>query len=203
MDPTGTRRRSWRCRQEPAFACPPGSLRGGSRPREAAGYTVVDPSRSPRHTHGDAAPRVRPTCGPQPRPRRSSTCSPAAAQARRRAHPNLLPLGDVIRFCAAFCAKRGIRDLRSVFERWPTTPARPRIQASSASRVRHRLARHITARFKNDDGTVAALVLDPRARRHFRSGSQERLGAARARVARWRGACIRGVAYASPSLVLP
>jgi len=36
--------------------------------------------------------------------------------------------------------------------------------------VRERLARHITARFKGDDGRVAALVLDPRAEERFRAG---------------------------------
>ena len=68
-------------------------------------------------------------------------------------------------------------------------------------RVRHRLARSISARFKDDRGRIAALVLDPRAEEAFRNGGPD-AGSAQRVLASLDGAARSFAGVSTPPVLL-
>ncbi|MEM1414932.1 MAG: FHIPEP family type III secretion protein, partial [Myxococcota bacterium] len=84
--------------------------------------------------------------------------------------PNLLPLGEVIKVLRNLLAEGvSIRDLRSILEALADYARDLKDPDQLTELVRQRLARTITARFRAEDGTVAAIVLAPMAEQHFRN----------------------------------
>jgi len=66
-----------------------------------------------------------------------------------------------------------VRDLRSIFEALADNAVETKDTDELTERVRQRLARHITSRFRGPDDRVAALMLDPRAEDAFRGGGPD------------------------------
>lgn len=84
--------------------------------------------------------------------------------------PNLLGLGEVIKVLKGLLRESiPIRDMRTILETLADDARDCKDPAELTERVRRRLSRAITSRFKDDSGRVAALVLDPRAEAAFRS----------------------------------
>ena len=77
--------------------------------------------------------------------------------------PNLLSLGDVVRVLRNLVREGvSIRDLRTILEALGELAPQTKDPEQLTEMVRERLAPHITSRLKGQDGTVAALTLDPR-----------------------------------------
>ena len=88
--------------------------------------------------------------------------------------PNVLPLGDVLMVMRQLLRESvPNRDLRTIFETLADAGRETKNVFDLTERVRHRLARSISARFKDERGRIAALVLDPRAEETFRSGGPD------------------------------
>ncbi|MCC6872818.1 MAG: flagellar biosynthesis protein FlhA [Sandaracinaceae bacterium] len=88
--------------------------------------------------------------------------------------PNVLGLAEVIQVLRRLLAEGvSIRDLRTVLEALADFGKQTKDPALLGELVRERLARHITARFKDESGRVPALVLDPRAEQIFRDGGPD------------------------------
>lgn len=85
--------------------------------------------------------------------------------------PNLLPVAEVIKILKQLLREQiSVRDMRSVLECVADNARETKDVMELTERVRGRLARQITGRFRGEDGRVAALVLDPRAEELFRQG---------------------------------
>jgi flagellar biosynthesis protein FlhA len=88
--------------------------------------------------------------------------------------PNVLPLGDVLTVLRQLLRESvPIRDLRTIFETLADAGRETKNALDLTERVRHKLARSISSRFKDERGRIAALVLDPRAEEAFRSGGPD------------------------------
>jgi flagellar biosynthesis protein FlhA len=177
MDPTGSLPPidGEACR-EPAFGLParwiPSSLRESA---ESIGYTVVDPA-TVAATHvtellRSAAPEL---LG------RTEAQELLDLFARREPKlvdelvPSILSLGEVIQVFRALLREGvSVRDLRTILEALADYGRSTKDVGVLTDRVRERMARAITARFKGDDGKVAALVLDPRAEEAFRDAGPD------------------------------
>jgi flagellar biosynthesis protein FlhA len=174
MDPTGTLPDvGGEKTREPAFGLAARWITQADRDRaEAYGYTVVDPA-TVAATHLTEALRTH----------AHEMLGRGEAQelldlfAKREPRiideliPNVLSLGEVIAVLRGLLAEGvSIRDLRGVLEALADHGRTVKDPAQLADLVRERLARHVTARFRDDDGRVAALVLDPRAEESFRKG---------------------------------
>ncbi|MCA9610515.1 MAG: FHIPEP family type III secretion protein, partial [Myxococcales bacterium] len=85
--------------------------------------------------------------------------------------PNVLSLGEVRGVLSRLLAEGvSIRDLRTILEALADHGKQIKGPGDLTELVRSRLARHITARFRGDDGRIAALILDPGAEQVFRDG---------------------------------
>jgi flagellar biosynthesis protein FlhA len=94
--------------------------------------------------------------------------------------PNLMPLGDVIKVLRNLLRESvSVRDLRSIFEALADNAREVKDTGELTERVRQRLARHVTKRFRAGDDGVSALVLDPRAEELFRGAGQDPTGVQR------------------------
>jgi len=174
MDPTGSLPplKGERVR-EPAFGLPAVWIpeRDVSR-AESLGYTVVDPA-TVAATHLTELLR---SVAPELLGRsEAQELIDLVAQDEPRLVdeliPNLLLLGDVIKVLRALLEEGvSIRDLRSILEALADHARLTQDPSDLTELVRRRLARHITSRFKAEDGSVAAVVLDPRAEQQFREG---------------------------------
>jgi flagellar biosynthesis protein FlhA len=177
MDPTGT------CPPiegekvaEPAFGLPAQWVTAGERERaETLGYTVVD-AVTVAATHLTEMLRA---AAPDLLGRREAQ-ELFEIFARRETKlvdevvPNVLPLGDVLLVLRQLLRESvPIRDLRTIFETLADAGRETKNPIELNERVRHRLARAISARFKDDRGRIAALVLDPRAEEAFRNGGPD------------------------------
>jgi flagellar biosynthesis protein FlhA len=159
--------------KEPAFGLPARWIVAADRERaETLGYTVVDPA-TVAATHLTELFRSI----------ASELLGRTEAQelldlfARREPRlvdelvPNVLPLADVIAVLRGLLAEGvPIRDLRTILEALADHGRSVKEPAQLVELVRERLARHISARFRDEDGKIAALVLDPRAEETFRKG---------------------------------
>ncbi len=174
MDPTGTLPDVGGEKvKEPAFGLPARWIPQSERDRaEAFGYTVVDPA-TVAATHLTEALRqhAHEMLG------RSEAQQLLDLFAKREPRlvdeliPNVLSLGEVIQVLRSLLAEGvSVRDLRGVLEALADHGKTVKDPAQLADLVRERLARHVTSRFRDDDGRVAALVLDPRVEESFRKG---------------------------------
>ncbi|MEK7356244.1 MAG: flagellar biosynthesis protein FlhA [Bdellovibrionota bacterium] len=77
--------------------------------------------------------------------------------------PDPLPLGTVVRVLQNLLREQvSIRDLLTIFETLADEASRTKDSELLTESVRRSLARGITGRYKNDDGRVAVMSLDPR-----------------------------------------
>ncbi|NOY92596.1 MAG: flagellar biosynthesis protein FlhA [Deltaproteobacteria bacterium] len=161
---------------EPAFGLPARWVREADRDRaEMLGYTVVDPA-TVAATHlteliRGAAPDL---LG------RTEAQELLDLFARREPRvvdeliPNLLSLGEVIAVMRGLLEEGvSVRDLRTILESLADSARETKDTTALVEKVRARLARQITSRFRGEDGKVAALVLDPRGEDAFRDGGPD------------------------------
>jgi flagellar biosynthesis protein FlhA len=159
--------------REPAFGLPARWITGAERERaESLGYTVVDPA-TVAATHLTELFRsvAHELLG------RAEAQELLDLFARREPRivdeliPNVLALADVVAVLRGLLAEGvPIRDLRTILEGLADHGRSVKDPAQLVELVRERLCRHISARFRDDDGKIAALVLDPRAEESFRKG---------------------------------
>jgi flagellar biosynthesis protein FlhA len=149
--------------KEPAFGLPAWWIQSAERSRaEAAGYTVVDPA-TVMVTHITELVRTN----------AAEMLGRAEAQELfdilGRTHPRLveelipavLSASDVVRVLRNLLHEGiGVRNMRTIFETLAEFGQRTKDTDQLTEFVRHRLARHVTRKFQNDDGRVLALVLD-------------------------------------------
>ncbi len=159
--------------REPAFGLPAKWVREAQRVRaESMGLTVVDPA-TVAATHltellRGVAPELLGRTEAQELLDLFAEHHPKLVD---ELIPNLLPAGEVVKVLRNLLAEGvSIRDLRTILEALADHARDLKDPVELTELVRERLARHITARFKGDDGRVAALVLDPRAEERFRAG---------------------------------
>jgi flagellar biosynthesis protein FlhA len=177
MDPTGSLQPvDGEEVREPAFGLPARWVIPSARERaETLGYTVVDES-TVAATHltemlRGIAPEI------LGRPEAQELFDIFARSNPRLVDdliPNLLSMGEVIRVMRNLLDEGvSVRDLRTILEGLADAAAETKDADLLTERVRQRLARHITARFRGQDDRVAALMLDPRAEDVFRSGGPD------------------------------
>jgi len=177
MDPTGSLQPvDGEEVREPAFGLPARWVIPSARERaETLGYTVVDES-TVAATHltemlRGIAPEI------LGRPEAQELFDIFARSNLRLVDdliPNLLSMGEVIRVMRNLLDEGvSVRDLRTILEGLADAAAETKDADLLTERVRQRLARHITARFRGQDDRVAALMLDPRAEDVFRSGGPD------------------------------
>jgi flagellar biosynthesis protein FlhA len=183
MDPTGDLPALEGTRvREPAFGLPALWIKKAHREKaEGLGYTVVDPP-TVVATHltelfRNVAPEL---LG------RSEVQELLDLFARREPKlvdeliPNVLQVGDVVTVLKRLLAENvSVRDLRTILEALADHGRHVKEPEALAELVRERLARHITSRFRDDDGRVAALILDPHAEQAFRDGGPDASAAER------------------------
>jgi flagellar biosynthesis protein FlhA len=168
--------------QEPAFGLPAQWISASERERaETLGYTVVD-AVTVAATHLTEMLRA---AAPDLLGRREAQ-ELFEIFARRETKlvdeviPNVLPLGDVLQVLRQLLRESvPIRDLRTIFETLADAGRETKNPLELTERVRHRLARAISARFKDDRGRIAAVVLDPRAEEVFRNHGPDAASAQR------------------------
>jgi len=161
---------------EPAFGLPAQWVTASERERaETLGYTVVD-AVTVAATHLTELLRA---AAPDLLGRREAQ-ELFEIFARREPKlvdevvPNVLGLGDVLQVLRQLLRESvPIRDLRTILETLADGGRETKNPYELTERVRHRLARAISARFKDDRGRIAALVLDPRAEEAFRNGGPD------------------------------
>lgn len=162
--------------QEPAFGLPAKWVREGQRMKaETMGFTVVDPA-TVAATHLTEMLR---SLAPEllGRSEAQELIDLFAEQHPKLVDeliPNLLPMGEVVKVLRGLLAEGvSIRDLRTIFEGLADYARDIKDTWELTELVRQRLARHLTARFKSEQGQVAALVLDPAAEDCFRTGGPD------------------------------
>ncbi|MGE0791187.1 MAG: flagellar biosynthesis protein FlhA [Sandaracinaceae bacterium] len=159
--------------REPAFGLPAVWIRKALREKaEGLGYTVVDPP-TVVATHltelfRTAAPDL---LGRSEAQELLDLFAKREPRIVEELIPNVLSLADVVGVLKRLLQENvPIRDLRSILETLADAGRSQKDPNVLTDRVRESLARHITARFRDDGGRVAALVLDPNAEQAFREG---------------------------------
>ena len=183
MDPTGTLAPvEGEEVREPAFGLPARWVTSGDRDHaEAIGYTVVDPATVVATHITELLRSVTPELLG-----RGEAQELIDVFARREPRlvdeliPNVMSVGEVIQILRLLL-KEGVavRDLRSIFETLADYGRSTKDPQELVERCRERLARAITGRFKDVDGKVQALVLDPNAEHAFRGGGPDATSAQR------------------------
>jgi flagellar biosynthesis protein FlhA len=189
---------------EPAFGLPAQWISAGERERaETLGYTVVD-AVTVAATHLTELLRA---AAPELLGRREAQ-ELFEIFARREPKlvdevvPNVLSLGDVLLVLRQLLRESvPIRDLRTILEALADAGRETKNPYDLTERVRQRLARSISARFKDDRGRIAALVLDPRAEEAFRNGGPD-AGAAQRVLASLDGAARSFAGVNTPPVLL-
>jgi flagellar biosynthesis protein FlhA len=189
---------------EPAFGLPAHWITAGERERaETLGYTVVD-AVTVAATHLTELLRA---AAPELLGRREAQ-ELFEIFARREPKlvdevvPNVLSLGDVLLVLRQLLRESvPIRDLRTILEALADAGRETKNPYDLTERVRQRLARSISARFKDDRGRIAALVLDPRAEEAFRNGGPD-AGAAQRVLASLDGAARSFAGVNTPPVLL-
>ena len=88
--------------------------------------------------------------------------------------PGLMSLGDLLRVLRNLTREGiSIRDMRTILEALAELAGQTKDPEQLTELVRERLAPHITSRFKNSDGTVAAMTLDSRLEEVLRRSLRE------------------------------
>jgi flagellar biosynthesis protein FlhA len=94
--------------------------------------------------------------------------------------PNVLSLSEVTTVLRRLLAESvPVRDMRAICESLADHGRQTKDAAVLTALTRERLARHISARFRDSDGRLPALVLDPRAEQVFREGGPDASSAQR------------------------
>lgn len=175
MDPTGSLAPIPGERvKEPAFGLPAVWVGSDQRDRaEAAGYTVVDATTVAATHLTEMLRQVAPELLG-----RTEAQELIDLVARREPRlidelvPNVLGLGEVIGVLKGLLGEGiPIRDMRTILEALADHGRTVKDPTQLVELVRERLARHITSRFRDGEGRVAALVLDPRTEESFRRGA--------------------------------
>jgi flagellar biosynthesis protein FlhA len=183
MDPTGSLQSLQGERvTEPAFGLPAMWISAADREAaETAGYTVVDAA-TVAATHLTELLR---SVTPELLGRREAQ-ELIDILARREPRlvdeliPGILSLGEVIQVLRQLLRESvPIRDMRAIFECLADAGRETKDGVELTERVRRRLVRAISSRFKDQSGRIAALVLDPRAEEAFRSGGPDAQSAQR------------------------
>ncbi|HJL19600.1 MAG TPA: flagellar biosynthesis protein FlhA [Sandaracinaceae bacterium LLY-WYZ-13_1] len=183
MDPTGSLPKIEGDEvREPAFGLPALWIRKAHREKaEGLGYTVVDPPTVVATHLTELFRSVAPDLLG-----RGEAQELLDIFARREPRmvddlvPNVLTLSDVVSVLKRLLSENvSVRDLRSILEALADHGRHTKDPVMLTERVRERLARHITSRFRDDDGRVAALVLDPNAEQAFRDGGPDATAAQR------------------------
>jgi flagellar biosynthesis protein FlhA len=174
MDPTGTLPDiPGEKVKEPAFGLPSRWITGAERNRaESMGYTVVDPA-TVAATHLTEALRsiAHEMLGRTEAQELLDLLAKREPRVVDELVPNVLSLGEVIQVLKLLLAEGvPVRDMRSILEALADHGKTTKDPVQLCELVRERLARHITARFRDEEGRLAALVLDPRAEEAFRRG---------------------------------
>jgi flagellar biosynthesis protein FlhA len=174
MDPTGTLPAlTGEKVQEPAFGLPALWVTPADREKaETLGYTVVDPvTVAATHLTEMIRSVAHELLG------RTELQELLDLFAKREPRlvddviPNILALGDVLKVLRELLRETvPVRDMRSILEALADYGREIKDVGELTERVRQRLARTISARFKDDKGRIAALVMDPRAEDAFRNG---------------------------------
>ena len=150
--------------KEPAFDMPAVWIGSGDRERaELLGYTVVDPATvAATHITELLRRHAADLLG------RAETQELLDAMARTQAKlveevvPTLIPLGELIKVLRNLLREGvGIRDLRTILEAAADHASTVKDPDALTELVRERLGRQITARFVDERGQLAALVLAP------------------------------------------
>ncbi|MBN8616756.1 MAG: flagellar biosynthesis protein FlhA [Deltaproteobacteria bacterium] len=158
---------------EPAFGLPARWIGGHDRDRaEALGYTVVDPATvAATHLTDALRQHAHELLG------RSEAQELLDLFAKREPRlvdevvPNVLSVGEVIQVLRLLLGEGvAIRDLRTILEALADHGRSVKEPSQLADLARERLSRQITSKFRDGDGRVAALVLDPRLEESFRKG---------------------------------
>ncbi|MGB0678656.1 MAG: flagellar biosynthesis protein FlhA [Polyangiales bacterium] len=172
MDPTGSLPPiDGESVREPAFGLPATWVAQSKRAQaEALGYTVVDAA-TVAATHltemlRAVAPELLGRSEAQELVDLLAQRSPRLVD---EVIPNLLSLGEVIKVLRNLLRESvSVRDLRTVFEALADAARETKSPDELSERVRQRLARQISARFRDAEGRVAGLVVDPSAEEVFR-----------------------------------
>ncbi|MDH5490393.1 MAG: flagellar biosynthesis protein FlhA [Myxococcales bacterium] len=166
--------------REPAFGLPARWVREADRERaEAIGYTIVDPATVAATHLTEMLRGIAPDLlGRTEAQELIDLFAQREPKVVDELIPNLMPLGDVIAVLRELLSEGvSIRDLRTILEALADNARVTKNIDELVERVRHRLARHITQKFRGDDGKVPALVLDPRGEEVFRSGGPDAISA--------------------------
>ncbi len=95
--------------------------------------------------------------------------------------PNLLPLGEVIKVLRNLLREGiSVRDLRSILEALADHASQIKDPDALTELVRQRMAKHLTARIRGEDGRVNAFVLDPQLEQDLRMATESTGGVAAA-----------------------
>jgi flagellar biosynthesis protein FlhA len=167
---------------EPAFGLPAQWVSANDREQaESLGYTVVDAA-TVAATHLTELLR---SVTPELLGRREAQ-ELIDILARREPRlvdeviPNILSLGEIIQVLRQLLRESvPIRDLRTILECLGDNGRETKDPVELTERVRRRLVRSISTRFKDPSGRIAALVLDPRAEEAFRNGGPDAASAQR------------------------
>lgn len=181
MDPTGTLEpTAGESVQEPAFGLPAYWVDASERERvETMGYTVVDaPTVAATHITELLRAVAHELLGRTEAQELIDILARGESRLVDELIPNLLSLGEVIKVLRGLLEEGiPVRDLRTIFEALADEGRVTKEPEELVERVRQRLARTISSRFRDDEGKVAALVLDPNAEAAFRETALD-MGAA-------------------------
>ena len=174
MDPTGTLPElSGEQVREPAFGLPARWISAADRDRaEMLGYTVVDPG-TVAATHLTELLRsiANELIGRTDVEELVEIVSKKEPRLVDDLIPNVLTMAEVTQVLRFLLIEGvSIRDLRSILECLGEHGKAIKDPEKLCELVRERLARHITGRFRDDEGRLAALVLDPRIEDAVRKG---------------------------------
>jgi flagellar biosynthesis protein FlhA len=161
--------------REPAFGLPALWISQAERDRaEMSGYTVVDPP-SVLATHLTELLRgnAHELLGRREAQELCDVLARTNPKVVEELIPHLLPLGEVVKVLRGLLREGvSIRDLRSILEALADYAPLTKDPGELGEAVRERLAKHITARHRSDDGAVYALVLDPEIEATFRQSQR-------------------------------
>ncbi|MEC7525810.1 MAG: flagellar biosynthesis protein FlhA [Myxococcota bacterium] len=183
MDPTGSLPKiDGEPTREPAFGLPALWVHKAHREKaESLGYTVVDPPTVVATHLTELFRSVAPDLLG-----RSETQELLDLFARREPRlvddlvPNVLTLSDVSNVLKRLLSESvSVRDLRTILESLADHGRHVKDPGQLTELCRERLARHITGRFRDDQGRVSALILDPNAEQAFRDGGPNATAAQR------------------------
>ena len=177
MDPTGTLAPiAGEEVQEPAFGLPARWIPESAKENaEIQGFTVVDAT-TVATTHltemlRSVAPEL---LGRQETQELLDLFAQREPRILDELIPNLLSLGEVIQILKQLLRESiSIRDLRTILEALADHARESKDTFFLTEKVRARLARYITARFKDENNTIAALALDPQTEEVFRQGGPD------------------------------